>query len=644
MSIRYRPEIDGLRAVAMLSVLVYHLKISLGGEVLFKGGFLGVDIFFVISGFLITRILIAEFERERRVSLAGFYLRRVRRIMPPLLLVMICSLPVAFFLLLPSEIERFAQSLMAALLFFSNFFWFFELKEYGAQSGLLQPFLHTWSLSIEEQFYLFFPAFMALVLPRMSRRGLLSVLVALFVVSLALSVATTQVRADFSFFSPVSRAWELLAGAIMAMIPARQQDGRESVARIVQPLALVFLVGCMLTFDLAGLAHPGLPTVPVVLATCALIYCAGPGLIVTRLLSSGPMVWVGRLSYSLYLWHFPIFAFGRLSSVETPGAADMALWIALTFALSWIGYHIVETPFRRTLGSRAFALSMTGAVALVAGFYGLSERTTLLTQGRAAELAEIYGPNDFDNERLRDVSWTPLAQLAGGEEIGAWNAHEPSRNEATQLWFGDDARRNVLVVGNSHSKDMFNALYLNRALFPGYEFARFGLDGRFPAEQMQELTDAPNYKAADIILLAPRYNTEFETLLPPVIERMKADGKEVIVVGNTVEFISPGEQPIFDWYMLQYHGKGDLDRANEIAFGAQATQVRDRNARLRDLAGALGVTYLSRHDLICEDAAKTCAIATPEGMKTMYDYGHWTIEGAQHFGRVAAERNWLPVN
>ncbi|BBU54160.1 hypothetical protein KU6B_04250 [Mameliella alba] len=171
MSIRYRPEIDGLRAVAVLSVLVYHLKISLGGELLFKGGFLGVDIFFVISGFLITRILIAEFERERRVSLAGFYLRRVRRIMPPLLLVMICSLPVAFFLLLPSEIERFAQSLMAALLFFSNFFWFFELKEYGAQSGLLQPFLHTWSLSIEEQFYLFFPAVMALVLPRMSRRG-----------------------------------------------------------------------------------------------------------------------------------------------------------------------------------------------------------------------------------------------------------------------------------------------------------------------------------------------------------------------------------------------------------------------------------------------------------------------------------------
>ena len=157
MSLTYRPEIDGLRSLAVLSVIVYHLKIVIGNGYLLPGGFLGVDLFFVLSGYLITKILLIELGETGRLDMGQFYLRRARRILPPLLLVIFVSIPAAWAILLPTELLRFSESLMASLFFLSNFFWFFTSSEYGAQSGLLQPFLHTWSLAIEEQFYMSHP-------------------------------------------------------------------------------------------------------------------------------------------------------------------------------------------------------------------------------------------------------------------------------------------------------------------------------------------------------------------------------------------------------------------------------------------------------------------------------------------------------
>lgn len=318
----YRPEIDGMRAIAVVAVIVYHLKIDWGGGALLSGGFLGVDLFFVLSGFLISGLLFDEFRGNGRIDLGRFYWRRARRILPPLLLVMLASLPAAWALLLPSELERFSLSLAAALAFVSNVFWFFELSEYGAQSGLLQPFLHTWSLAIEEQFYLIFPPLLILLLPRLSSRSLLGVLAALTVAALGVAAYTTAVYPAFSFYTPTSRAWEMLAGALLAALThqgvARCQGG---LYRLVPGLALAVLVWAFLTRDLVELQHPGYDTLPVILATCGLICCADPRELVTRVLSSTPMVWVGKLSYSLYLWHFPVFAFGRVLAVESPRSA-----------------------------------------------------------------------------------------------------------------------------------------------------------------------------------------------------------------------------------------------------------------------------------------------------------------------------------
>lgn len=638
----YKPHIDGLRAVAVTSVLVYHLKISWGAGTLLPGGFLGVDVFFVLSGYLITRILLVEGNRTGRIDIGRFYWRRSRRILPPLLLVMLCSLPVAWQLLSPSELDRFAGSLLASLGFVSNIFWFIQLGEYGAQSGLLQPFLHTWSLAIEEQFYLFFPLLLIVIFRRRWQGAIVWVLVVLAAVSLMASQLTTWWHGELSFFSPLSRAWEMLAGSLLACHAESGRRGlKGAIARQLPSLAMLVILVATALIDLSAVAHPGIVTLPIVLATCLLIHVDDPRAPMVRLLSSAPMVHLGKLSYSLYLWHFPIFAFARLSSIDQPSWGDYALWLGLTWGLSWAGYHLIERPFRFHAGPRVFVPVIMAGLATVLVFSGIVW-TTDLDSRRMQNLAEIYGANDYDNERLRDQSWDVLDALAPGEQIDSGNAHGPSRHEAEDLWYADTDSRKILVIGNSHSKDVFNSLHLNAELFPQVEFARFGIHRLFPAEQIEQLLGTPNFAAADVILVAARYPANLQDVLPPALDAILGAGKEVILIGPGAEFSSPGSIPIFDWFVRRW-GMGEVARLNQMAYRFERKEQEHVVETLHQIATERGLTVLDRRTLTCDDAAATCALSTPDGMKTYYDESHWTLDGARLFGRAAADLGWVTV-
>ncbi|WP_165828118.1 acyltransferase [Rhodovulum sp. BSW8] len=205
MSLRYRPEIDGLRTVAVLSVPIYHAEFSLSGHPVLKGGFLGVDVFFVISGFLITSLILTEWDRTGRFSILNFHECRARRILPALFTAMFASIPAAWAILYPRQMIDFVWSLAASLGFVSNYFWYDLLGSYGAAADALHPFLHTWSLAVEEQFHIFFPLLVATVLAR-SGRLLLPVLAEIL----------TRLDWSLSFYGRQSRAWELAAGALTA--------------------------------------------------------------------------------------------------------------------------------------------------------------------------------------------------------------------------------------------------------------------------------------------------------------------------------------------------------------------------------------------------------------------------------------------
>ena len=215
MKIVYRPEIDGLRAIAVGAVIIYHSQITLFDEQIFKGGFLGVDIFFVISGYLITSIILNELDISGKFSFKNFYERRIRRILPAFLLVLFVSIPFAFIFILPNNLIDFSKSTIYSLFFSSNYYFYFSGQEYGARDGLFKPLLHTWSLSVEEQYYIIFPISIFLIY-KYCNKYLIYFLFSAFFISLFLSDWTSKNYISIAFYSVHTRIWQILAGSILA--------------------------------------------------------------------------------------------------------------------------------------------------------------------------------------------------------------------------------------------------------------------------------------------------------------------------------------------------------------------------------------------------------------------------------------------
>lgn len=642
----YRRDIDGLRTLAVVPVVIYHLRIPFGDSYVLPGGFLGVDIFFVLSGFLITKIILDEITRTGRFSIGNFYVRRARRILPALFLVILASVILGIFILTPSEMTRLAESAMAAVLFFSNGYWFRELAGYGGPGGLLQPLLHTWSLAVEEQFYLLFPLLLLILRP--VRWPVIAVLIIIILIGASLVAAewTTAWLQPFSFYSPTSRAWEMLCGTLLALVMTHfpRWASPAPILRAVLPKLGVVVIGIsMVVIDLDHVAHPGLVTAPVVLATVAILWSAGGTEATTRLLSTEPFVVIGRLSYSIYLWHFPVFAYGRLSSVEAVGPIDMIIWLALTLLLSVAGYYAVELPFRHRLGARPFMLSLSGGLIAVTSIFLLGTRTDVLSVYRANQLAALYGGEHYDYEVSRLQSWERLKELAElSDGPHGPNARRPSHDERDRLWFEDPSAINILIIGNSHSRDIFNAMDMVARNTPEIEVARFGMLTLFPQPQREMLFETPNFAAADVVMIASRYNeNDLEAPLTSLIDDLRRAGKVVVLVGNTAEFTSPGQLPLFDYAALGGADVDGLDGLNAFAFGHENSRVAPLNERLRALAQDLDVPYLSSRDLICSDARTECTLRLPGGERTLYDHNHLTVAGAAFVAEQMLSTEWL---
>lgn len=341
----YRPEIDGLRAVAVFSVVLYHAELSVFGYPLFPGGFLGVDIFFVISGYLIGRIVIGDV-MAGQFSFWNFYERRVRRIAPALFAVIVATIPFAWSFLAIDQFRSFGLSIASSLTFVSNVQFWLE-DGYASEASSLKPLLHTWSLAIEEQFYLFFPTAILLVF-RFRRDWLTLVLLGSIGVSIVLAEYLTYRAPSASFYLLPGRLWELLGGTLVAWLELkgiRRLGGPH--ARWLMSGALM-LIAVTLSLPLVNIsAHPGLATVPVVIAVMVLIWVDAKGASAHNLLASRPFVFIGLISYSFYLWHQPVFALARNAYLnELPQTARLAL-VILSALLGWLTWMFVETPFRR---------------------------------------------------------------------------------------------------------------------------------------------------------------------------------------------------------------------------------------------------------------------------------------------------------
>jgi len=361
----YRPDIDGLRAVAVLSVVLYHAGFSP-----ISGGFVGVDIFFVISGYVISKSLLADLEGGR-FSISGFYERRVRRIFPALFVTMILSTVAALVLLLPSYLLEFSKSLASSALFVSNFY-FWKHSGYFENGANLRPLLHLWSLSVEEQFYVFAPLTLFVIHRFLQRRWALA-LAPVALASLALSVYATKVGPTANFFLLPTRAWELLIGALLALRPPpplRSGAGGEVLA-----LAGAGLIVWPLLAYSPATPFPGLAALAPCAGAAALIYVgSGPSSLTTRLLSLPPFVGVGLISYSLYLAHWPLVSFFTYCNLRPPRPAEGLLIVGASIILAVLSWRFVEQPFRTRRFAPPRPVLLAGgaaAMGLAAGLGGL---------------------------------------------------------------------------------------------------------------------------------------------------------------------------------------------------------------------------------------------------------------------------------
>ena len=340
---KYRPEIDGLRAIALIPVIFFH-----AGFEQFSGGFIGVDVFFVISGYLITTIILSEKEKGT-FSLVNFYERRARRILPALYLVMLISLPFAWFWLFPSDMKDFSQSLVAVSVFASNILFWQETGYWGVDNEL-KPLLHTWSLAVEEQYYVLFPIFL-MVMWRFRKRWILGSFMLFAAASLLVSQWAAYNHPTANFFLLPTRAWELAIGASIAFyFVYRKQTihvllSHTFVDEIMSFLGLFMIAYSVIAFNKAT-PFPGFYALVPTVGAGLIILFSSKDTSIGKLLGSKVPVGIGLISYSAYLWHQPLFAFARHRSLTDPGKSLIIVLIFLTFLFAFLSWKYIEKPFR----------------------------------------------------------------------------------------------------------------------------------------------------------------------------------------------------------------------------------------------------------------------------------------------------------
>jgi peptidoglycan/LPS O-acetylase OafA/YrhL len=634
--LRYRPEIDGLRAIAVIPVIFFHARWNL-----FRGGYVGVDVFFVISGYLITSIIVADL-KEKKFSLIHFYERRARRILPALFFIVAICIPIAWLLLLPGDLKNFARSVIAVATFSSNFLFWSE-SGYFDTAAELKPLLHTWSLAVEEQFYILFPLILIFAW-RFGRRWLIATLATLLVISLGIAQWGAYASPAAAFYLLPTRGWELALGALIAIYLTDREEvvGSEwlSLAGLGLILVSVFAFG----------DRTPSPSLFTLLPTCGvalILLYTSPKTSVFRLLSHKWLVGVGLISYSAYLWHQPLLALARNSIAFYSYKLSITITlVVLTFVLSFFSWQFIERYFRnpsKLCRTQIYIFSGTAAAVLsVCGVIGV------LANGFPDRYQFSLGAYTADNNVLVGESYSVLQTISKPYGIDEY--------EHDHLWFKPgDTRLKVLLVGNSHSKDLFNVFWFSKSMARAFQIARYGCQVKELKTATAPIFSSPNYRAADIVIIVSAFSDEDIQALPAVLNNIANDRKSVVVVQNIFAFPVFGNFTLADKdifaFMRAYPDFRDRmpqleTEINETYYKAYSEGIarkgaQDANQRIRSIAKERNIVVLDRMDYVCDRANELCYGVNSDIEKLFYDYGHHTLAGARFFGKRLDHLGWL---
>ena len=607
----YRADIDGLRAIAVLSVVLYHAGFSA-----FSGGFVGVDVFFVISGYLITRLLLNEVNSNNTIDFARFYLRRTRRLLPAMFFTLFCSTALAIWLLSPLSLENYGASLLHSVLSVSNLY-FYSQSGYFDTGSSLKPLLHTWSLGVEEQFYMFWPFLVGLIAPR--KLGLPLLIMFLAVISFYFSITLIDAHADAVFFLTPLRIFEFSFGSILVWLVPK--DPKTSNSGWINDILLLIGITLIMYSVFAYNKQTQFPGFSALLPCAGAAICifAGKANRAGRLLNNKLFVNIGLISYSLYLAHWPLIVFyKKFTNTVTLSYLESTLLVVISMVIAVFMYFFIEKPFRKTQSSN---------------------NRYLLTCGLLMVLMSYIGASMWANEGWSWRSWASGGLSVEATQIGKDNRFKILKEIcAVKGWVtcndSVDGKINGLIIGDSHAVDALNSFHV---LYPEHNLSMSQLGGCPPHQNIEAITQ-PNHpdriqcKELNKKRYTPEYLKSFDYIVinvlfgwytPDHLRQYLAflnanEVKNVIVFGDYLELQRDMYEIVSD-------------------YGFDATQVnREVNKRpdieklLKRNVESFDYLFVSKRKVFCQSGE--CEFFDAMGVPFTYDKHHLSYEFAVKVG------------
>ena len=642
----YRPDIDALRGVSIIFVVLYHAKFKILGSELFSGGFIGVDIFFIITGFLITKILLNEFEEKKIINIVDFYKRRIKRLIPVLVVAILIATITSYFVLDPIKLKEFSVSAFSSLIFIANAYFHYFGNFYGADGDILRkPLINLWSLGVEEQFYIFYPLFLIIILKYL-RNFLLPFLLLGFFSSLLLAQYASTHHIMFNFYMLPTRAWEIISGSIIAYLLLYDKINlnlNKIIKNILYLISLIVIFLSLILFNINTVKHPSIITFIPLLAAALIIIIGDKekNFYLFNLFTNKIFIFFGKISYSLYLWHYLFFSILRNSFFEETFFSNIFI-IFFSIFISFFSYKFIENrhrnksiPFKTTI---KFICIFLFPILIINSYYLFNK-----------DILKKYYTVDSIN----------LSEWPDTKNILSYIDNNNKKK------FPLNKKINVLIIGNCHAEDIFVALDLNKEKFPKYNFIKhrhieiFRFAKIFEIDKKKNLYTDANldlYKNADIILISTKWRDEDIAILNKIFLGTKKNNKKIVVFGNYPQFNYTEQKHRFTKIYLTNYKKEILKKKSSLLTNIeilklekkyysqylQNEEIFKKNIFLKNFTKKNNVKYIDTTNFTCNNITKTCKFRIESSKDEIYrDYGRHSFTGLRFLGDILHKQKFL---